>query len=64
MANYMTFFPVDNGDMILIETKVGKFIMIGCNIRNAENNDEIYDCNEYLQNNLPTDSGQIYLDAL
>ena len=40
MANYMTFFPVGNGDMTLIQTKTNKYIMIDCNIRNAEN-DEI-----------------------
>lgn len=63
MANYMTFFPVDNGDMTLIQTKKNKYILIDCNIRNAENDDTIYDCNEYLQDNLPVDSGQVYLDA-
>jgi len=63
MANYMTFFPVGNGDMTLIQTKTNKYIMIDCNIRNAENDDKIYDCNEYLQDNLPIDDGQIYLDA-
>lgn len=63
MANYMTFFPVGNGDMTLIQTKTNKYIMIDCNIRNAENDDKIYDCNEYLQGNLPIDDGQIYLDA-
>ncbi len=63
MANYMTFFPVGNGDMTLIQTKTNKYIMIDCNIRNAENDDTIYDCNEYLQDNLPIDNGQIYLDA-
>lgn len=44
MANYMTFFPVGNGDMTLIQTKTNKYIMIDCNIRNAENDDTIYDC--------------------
>ena len=63
MANYMTFFPVGNGDMTLIQTKTNKYIMIDCNIRNAENDDTIYDCNEYLQDNLPIDDGQIYLHA-
>ena len=63
MANYMTFFPVDNGDMTLIQTKNNKYILIDCNIRNAENDDTIYDCNKYLQDNLPVDSGQVYLDA-
>lgn len=63
LANYMTFFPVGNGDMTLIQTKTNKYIMIDCNIRNAENDDTIYDCNEYLQDNLPIDDGQIYLDA-
>lgn len=63
MANYMTFFPVDNGDMTLIETKTKNYILIDCNIRNAENDEKIYDCNEYLQTNLPDDNGQIYLDA-
>lgn len=63
MANYMTFFPVDNGDMTLIRTKTNKYIMIDCNIRNAENDDTIYDCNEYLQDKLPIDDGQIFLDA-
>jgi len=63
MANYVTFFPVDNGDMTLIQTKNNTYILIDCNIRNAENDDKIYDCNEYLQNNLPRSEGQPYLDA-
>lgn len=63
MVNYMTFFPVDNGDMTLIQTKKNKYILIDCNIRNAKNDDTIYDCNEYLQKNLPVNDGQIHLDA-
>ena len=49
--------------MTLIQTKENKYILIDCNIRNAESDDTIYDCNEYLQDNLPVDGGQVYLDA-
>lgn len=63
MENSITFFPVDNGDMTLIQTKTNNFFMIDCNIRNAENDESIYDCNKYLLENLPDDNGQTYLDA-
>lgn len=63
MENCVIFFPVDNGDMTLIKTKSNVTFMIDCNIRNVENDENIYDCNEYLQKNLPKDNEQPYLDA-
>ena len=65
MASYMTFFPVDNGDMTLIQTTTDMNIMIDCNIRAVDGDDEKepYDHNEYLHENLPTDGDVRFLDA-
>ena len=43
MENCVIFFPVDNGDMTLIKTKSNVTFMIDCNIRNVENDENIYD---------------------
>lgn len=62
MTVYITFFPVGNGDMTLIQTITDKYIMIDCNIRNTDDNDN-YDANKYLLDNLPKDNGVSYVDA-
>lgn len=66
MASYMTFFPVDNGDMTLITTDKNVNILMDCNMRKSaeEETNNDYDCNEYLHNNLQTDDGVVYIDAL
>ena len=68
MANYMTFFPVGNGDMTLIQTKTNKYIMIDCNIRNAENDDTIMiamnTCKIICRLMMVKLFGCIFLDAL
>lgn len=56
MTAYVTFFPVGNGDMTLIQTITDRYVMIDCNIRNTDDNDN-YDANEYLIDNLPKDNG-------
>lgn len=62
MTAYVTFFPVGNGDMTLIQTITDRYVMIDCNIRNTDDNDN-YDANEYLIDNLPKDNGVSYVDA-
>ena len=65
MANYVTFFPVGNGDMTLFSTEDKINFMIDCNIRKESEDDESewYDCNKYLHDNLELDGKQVYLDA-
>ena len=65
MANYVTFFPVGNGDMTLFSTEDKVNFLIDCNIRKESEDDEseMYDCNKYLHDNLEADGKQIYLDA-
>lgn len=66
MANNITFFPVGNGDMTLITTDKNINILMDCNMRKSaeEENNNDYDCNEYLHNNLQSDDGVVYVDAL
>ena len=65
MANYVTFFPVGNGDMTLFSTEDKVNFLIDCNIRKESEDDEseMYDCNKYLHDNLESDGKQVYLDA-
>lgn len=65
MANYVTFFPVGNGDMTLFSTEDKINFLIDCNIRKEAEDDESdwYDCNKYLHDNLESDSNQLYVDA-
>jgi len=53
MGAKITYFPVDNGDMTLIETDSGKFILIDTNIRNGDDHPDVL---EMLRDRLPTDS--------
>ena len=66
MANNMTFFPVGNGDMTLITTDKRINFLMDCNMRKSaeEETNNDYDCNEYLHNNLNSDDGMMYIDAL
>ena len=53
MSAKITFFPVGNGDMTLIETDSGKKILIDCNIRGgSEFPDVISDLRERLSRDL------------
>lgn len=64
MADKITFFPVGNGDMTLITLENGKNFMIDCNFRNCDTDEGIFDCAEYLDNNLPkNEDGYKYVDA-
>lgn len=66
MDNYITFFPVGNGDMTFVQTSDDLKILVDCNMKKlAEedaNND--FNCFEYLKNNLPKYNGKSYVDAL
>lgn len=66
MAHNITFFPVGNGDMTLITTDKSINILMDCNMRKGaeEENNNDYDCNDYLHKNLQSDDGMVYVDAL
>lgn len=53
MSAKITYFPVDNGDMTLVETDSGKVILIDTNIRKG---DEFPDVLKMLRDRLPEDS--------
>lgn len=60
MSTIISFFPVGNGDMTLIQTDTGNNILIDCNIRQG---DEYPDVTEQLRNKLSKDSsGRLYVD--
>jgi len=64
---YLTFFPVGNGDMVLLKTENGKTMLIDMNIRSPNNDSsgKILDVATRLREKLPTDSeGRRYVDAL
>ena len=67
MATKLTFFPVDNGDMTLIQTESGKSIMIDVNIRAAADDpdDDTPDVAHKLREILKRDNfGRKYVDVL
>lgn len=66
MDNYLTFFPVGNGDMTLIQTSDDLKILVDCNIRKLaeEDTNNEFNCLEYLKNNLPKKNEQLYVDAM
>ena len=67
MATKLSFFPVDNGDMTLIQTESGKSIMIDVNIRAAADNpdDDTPDVAHKLREILNRDKfGRKYVDVL
>lgn len=60
MSAIISFFPVGNGDMTLIQTDSGKNILIDCNIRQG---DEYPDVTEQLRDKLSKDSsGRLFVD--
>ena len=67
MTCTLSFFPVGNGDMTLIELESGRKILIDLNIRSAADDpdDETPDVAEMLRNRLKRDTqGRRYVDAL
>lgn len=66
MAGKLSLFPVDNGDMTLVELDSGKTIMVDCNIRAAADDadDDTPDVATKLRKKLKRDSsGRLYVDA-
>ena len=66
MVSKLTFFPVDNGDMTLIELESGRTILIDVNIRAAADNssDSTPDVAKMLREKLKRDSqGRLYVDV-
>lgn len=67
MTATISFFPVGNGDMTLVETESGRKILIDLNIRAAADNsdDDTPDVVRALRKHLNHDEeGRFYLDAL
>lgn len=66
MTSTITFFPVDNGDMTLIELESGRKILIDINIRQAadDEDDDTPDVAGMLRERLQKDGeGRYYVDA-
>ncbi|MBC3806985.1 hypothetical protein H8K52_06450 [Undibacterium seohonense] len=62
MVAKITFFPVGNGDMTLIETDNNKKILIDCRIRKGEDYPDVL---KQLKEKLTSDSqGRLYIDLL
>lgn len=67
MATRISFFPVGNGDMTLIETERGHKILIDVNIRSAADDpdDDTLDVASRLRDKLSRDTeGRLYVDVL
>lgn len=66
MTEYMTFFPVGNGDMTLITTDSKKNLLFDCNMKKSaeEESNNDFDCNEYLHNILEQDGDVLFIDAM
>ena len=67
MPTTLSFFPVGNGDMTLLETESGHKILIDLNIRAAADDpdDDTPDVAQTLRKRLKRDrKGRLYLDAL
>ncbi|NJM20459.1 MAG: metallohydrolase [Richelia sp. SM1_7_0] len=67
MVATLNFFPVDNGDMTLIELESGQRILIDVNIRAAadDSNDSTPNVVGMLRNKLKPDfKGRLYVDVL
>ena len=66
MAPTVTFFPVGNGDMTLIELESGRKILVDVNVRAAADDpdDDTFDVMSALRDRLSRDSeGRLYVDA-
>jgi len=60
------FYPVDNGNMILLKLEDKTTILIDINIRKKSHDDcaeEFYDVLSHLKNNLEKDNGRYFVDA-
>ena len=67
MASYISFFPVGNGDMTLVQTEFGHKFLIDTNIRSAADDpdDDTLDVAEKLREKLKRDgAGRLFVDAL
>ena len=67
MPAKLTFFPVGNGDMTLIELESGRSVLVDMNIRSAADDpdDDTPDVAAKLRDRLKRDSaGRLYVDAL
>jgi hypothetical protein len=67
MVAKLTFFPVGNGDMTLIELESGRRVLIDMNIRAAADDpdDDTFDVAKELRDRLTRDAeGRLYVDAL
>jgi hypothetical protein len=66
MAAKITFFPVCNGDMTLLELESGRTVLIDINVRAAADDpdDEAPDVAQMLRSRLKRDAeGRLYVDA-
>ena len=66
MPAKITFFPVDNGDMTLLQLESGRTILIDVNIRAAADDpdDDTPDVAKMLRGRLkPDDEGRLFVDA-
>lgn len=66
MTEYMTFFPVGNGDMTLLTTDSKKNLLFDCNMKKSaeEESNSDFDCNEYLHDILEQDEDILFVDAM
>jgi ribonuclease BN (tRNA processing enzyme) len=67
MVARVTFFPVDNGDMTLVEFESGRRVLIDMNIRAAADNpdEDTFDAAKTLRDRLIRDAqGRLYVDAV
>ena len=67
MTAHLSFFPVGNGDMTLVQTEGGRNILIDMNIRASADNpdDDTPDVATKLRDRLSRDAaGRLYVDAL
>ncbi len=67
MTAQISFFPVGNGDMTLVQTEGGHRILVDMNIRSAANDpdDDAPAVVTKLRDKLARDaSGRLYIDAL
>jgi len=67
MTARLSFFPVGNGDMTLVQTEGGNRILIDMNIRSAADDpdDDTPDVAAKLRDKLVRDAeGRLYVDAL
>lgn len=67
MTGHISFFPVGNGDMTLVETESGCSILLDCNIRSAADNegDDAPDVAKLLRDKLTRDGeNRLFVDVM